>query len=240
MQNESRLARLLRRGRRVPDVAGCGTPAGAAAKTADSHVVAREGDDGSETPAPVQRAQTFSSGQVAASRIRASIRDQQAMTQTPSPYAAEPAEASSLVPDNMSVLSRGLTMKGAEISAPDEDLTVHGTYEGVLRVRSLVVSAGATVIGEIQAETVKVWGAIRGNVRGANVFIYKGASVGGSVKCDVFGIQPGASVKAQLECDASELIVEDVGGKDIQHPRQQATTSGFEGGEFGPLRVVKG
>lgn len=161
------------------------------------------------------------------------------MTQTQQQPSQSPVETTELVvPQTMSVLSPGLVMKGAEIVAPEEDLTVHGTYDGSIRVRQLVVSEGATVTGEIHAEEVRVWGALRGNIRGDRILIFKGASVGGTVKCDVFGFQPGASMKASIECDASEQIVESATPAAQRRPAQ--ASHGFGDSEFGGLRVVKG
>lgn len=240
MQSGNRLTQLLRRGRAAPVGPAPGSAAGQGAPSAERAPVPPQEPARAAPPASPEAVVPArdDSAVTAASRLREAIRDQHQMSQIQQPSQTPVDDAEGLAP-NMSVLRKGLKMKGVEIDAPGEDLTIEGEMEGSVVVGTVIIPEGGVVIGEIKATTVKAWGAVRGNVRADNVFIYKGASISGSVKCDVFGFQPGASMKASIECDASEQIVESAAPA-TQQRSAQAGQQAFGDSDFGGLRVVKG
>jgi cytoskeletal protein CcmA (bactofilin family) len=93
-----------------------------------------------------------------------------------------------------------VSIKG-EIKAT-EDVTVDGQVEGRIDLpeHTLTIGPNATVLADINAKTVIVFGSVIGNVTAReNADIRKTASVEGSLTCGRLSVQEGATIVAKFE-----------------------------------------
>jgi cytoskeletal protein CcmA (bactofilin family) len=93
-----------------------------------------------------------------------------------------------------------VTIKG-EISGA-EDLTVDGQVEGKIELpeHTLTIGPNATVMADINAKVVTVFGSVIGNVVAREkADIRKTASVEGSLSCGSLAVQEGAKMNGRIE-----------------------------------------
>jgi cytoskeletal protein CcmA (bactofilin family) len=93
-----------------------------------------------------------------------------------------------------------VTIKG-EISGA-EDLTVDGQVEGKIELpeHTLTIGPNATVMADINAKVVTVFGTVIGNVVAREkADIRKSASVEGSLSCGSLAVQEGAKMNGRIE-----------------------------------------
>lgn len=89
-----------------------------------------------------------------------------------------------------SIISSDLKIVGDLKSSGD--IQIDGTVEGDIDSRTLIVGDGATVKGSIVAETVRVSGAIVGQVRANAVTLAKTAKVTGDITHETLTMEAGA------------------------------------------------
>ena len=75
---------------------------------------------------------------------------------------------------------------------------VIGTIEGDISTRRITVGEGAIVQGAITAETVRVYGAVSGEIKASNVHLAKSARVDGDIGHQSIAMEAGASVNGRL------------------------------------------
>ena len=93
-----------------------------------------------------------------------------------------------------------VTIKG-EINGA-EDLTVDGQVEGKIELpeHTLTIGPNATVMADINAKVVTVFGTVIGNVVAREkADIRKTASVEGSLSCGSLAVQEGAKMNGRIE-----------------------------------------
>jgi len=93
-----------------------------------------------------------------------------------------------------------VTIKG-EINGA-EDLTVDGQVEGKIELpeHTLTIGPNATVMADINAKVVAVFGTVIGNVVAREkADIRKTASVEGSLSCGSLAVQEGAKMNGKIE-----------------------------------------
>lgn len=93
-----------------------------------------------------------------------------------------------------------VTIKG-EINGA-EDLTVDGQVEGKIELpeHTLTIGPNATVMADINAKVVTVFGTVIGNVVAREkADIRKTASVEGSLSCGSLAVQEGAKMNGKIE-----------------------------------------
>ncbi len=126
-----------------------------------------------------------------------------------------------------SIISTNLRIVGNLIS--EGDVQVDGIIEGDVRSRTLTVSEGATVTGQIQAETVRIRGNTLGRIIAKNVELGPTAKVVGDIVHTVISIESGAYLEGQCKHLEKEKMVEAVGATGQIHAGQsQAGGSGAE------------
>ena len=108
---------------------------------------------------------------------------------TPAPASADsaPKQAGSGVP---SIISQDLKIVGDLKS--NGDVQVDGTVEGDIDSRLLIVGAGARIEGSIRSETVRVCGAVHGQIKAKSVTLDKTAKVVGDVIHESLTMESGA------------------------------------------------
>lgn len=89
-----------------------------------------------------------------------------------------------------SIISTNLRIVGNLLS--DGDVQVDGIIEGDVKSRTLTVSEGATVKGQIHAETVRIRGNTLGRITANNVELGPTAKVVGDIVHTVLSIESGA------------------------------------------------
>lgn len=104
-----------------------------------------------------------------------------------------------------SIISASLRIVGNLVS--DGDVQVDGTIEGDVISRSLTVSENASIVGEVEAETVRIHGTIRGQIRATNVAMGPTAKVMGDVIHANLVIESGAFIEGH--CKRMESVVQD-------------------------------
>lgn len=97
-----------------------------------------------------------------------------------------------------SVLDAQLTLRGDIDTAGS--LRVDGRLEGsVVRAEVVMIGAGATIVGNVQAKEVIVGGAVQGNVvASGRVELQKTATVTGDIESGAIHIQEGGAVHGRL------------------------------------------
>jgi cytoskeletal protein CcmA (bactofilin family) len=104
-----------------------------------------------------------------------------------------------------SIISASLRIVGNLVS--DGDVQVDGTIEGDVTSRSLTVSENASIIGEVEAETVRIHGTIRGQIKATNVAMGPTAKVVGDVIHANLVIESGAFIEGH--CKRFAPVVQD-------------------------------
>lgn len=96
-----------------------------------------------------------------------------------------------------SIISANLRIIGNLIS--EGDVQVDGVIEGDVRSRTLTVSEGATIHGQIQADTVRIRGNTLGRITANNVELGPTAKVIGDIVHTVIAIESGAYLEGQCK-----------------------------------------
>ncbi len=88
------------------------------------------------------------------------------------------------------------------------DVVIEGELEGEVRLSGdLVIAAGGRVVGEIEARTVRIVGAVEGNVRGRErVELAPTGSLSGDVAAVKVVISEGAFFKGKIEMQGAEKV----------------------------------
>lgn len=100
-------------------------------------------------------------------------------------------------PQVPSIISANLKIVGNLVS--DGDVQVDGVIEGDVNSRSLTVSENASIIGEVEAETVRIHGTVRGQIKAANVALGPTAKVAGDVIHTNLVIESGAFIEGHCK-----------------------------------------
>ncbi len=109
-----------------------------------------------------------------------------------------------------SIISTNLRIIGNLIS--EGDVQVDGVIEGDVRSRTLTVSEGATVNGQIHAETVRIRGNTLGRITANNVELGPTAKVVGDIVHTVISIESGAYLEGQCKHIEKEKMATQVAG----------------------------
>ena len=82
-----------------------------------------------------------------------------------------------------------------------EDLTIDGQVEGKVDLpdHTLTIGPNATVVADINAKVVTVFGSVIGTVVAEKADIRKTASVEGSLSCGRLAVQEGAKINGRVE-----------------------------------------
>jgi cytoskeletal protein CcmA (bactofilin family) len=91
-----------------------------------------------------------------------------------------------------SIISANLRIVGDLVS--EGDVQVDGVIEGDVRARSLTLSEGALVKGQVDADEVRVRGTVEGQISAGHVELGRTARVTGDVLHDVLSIEAGAFI----------------------------------------------
>lgn len=100
----------------------------------------------------------------------------------------------------MAQFGRSVIVKG-EIKG-SEDLTIDGQVEGKIDLpeHTLTIGPNATVMADINAKVVTVFGSVIGNVVAREkADVRKTASVEGSLSCGSLAVQDGAKMNGRIE-----------------------------------------
>lgn len=123
-----------------------------------------------------------------------------------------------------SIISTNLRIVGNLIS--EGDVQVDGVIEGDVRSRTLTVSEGATVNGQIHAETVRIRGNTLGRITANNVELGPTARVIGDIVHTVISIESGAYLEGQCKQIDKEKMATKVAGAAAQTHAGQTQASG--------------
>ncbi|MEE8517065.1 MAG: polymer-forming cytoskeletal protein [Alphaproteobacteria bacterium] len=138
-----------------------------------------------------------------------------------------------------SIISTNLRIVGNLIS--EGDVQVDGIIEGDVRSRTLTVSEGATVNGQIHAETVRIRGNTLGRITANNVELGPTAKVVGDIVHTVLSIESGAYLEGQCKHIEKEKIAQVVDAAGQTHAGQtQASGSGAEATKAQPQAAQPG
>jgi cytoskeletal protein CcmA (bactofilin family) len=76
---------------------------------------------------------------------------------------------------------------------------VDGWVEGDIQSRNIVIGEGATVHGALQAETVRICGLVKGEIKGDSVVLAKTAKVTGDILHKSLAIEQGAYLEGMCK-----------------------------------------
>ena len=103
-------------------------------------------------------------------------------------------EANKSVP---SIISADLNIEGNLVSSGE--IQVDGNVHGDIRCKVLIVGIKGQVTGEVNAQTVRMHGAIKGTVRAKSVFLASTARMAGDVEHESLAIEPGAYMEGHCK-----------------------------------------
>jgi cytoskeletal protein CcmA (bactofilin family) len=96
-----------------------------------------------------------------------------------------------------SIISADLRINGDLICSGD--VQVDGWVEGDIQSRNIVIGEGATVHGALQAETVRICGLVKGEIKADSVVLEKTAKVTGDVLHKSLAIEEGAQLEGMCK-----------------------------------------
>ena len=103
-----------------------------------------------------------------------------------------------------SVLGGDIAIKG-NISA-SADLHVDGKVEGDIACTTLVQGESSDIAGNVQAETARLAGVVRGSITARDLVVLKTARIHGDVHYDALTIEQGAQVDGRFSPRATPQI----------------------------------
>lgn len=114
-------------------------------------------------------------------------------SKTPAPPAAG---SRNMAGSTFSVLGADLAIKG-DIAA-SADLHIDGRIEGDIACASLVQGEGSEIVGNVQAESARLAGMVRGSITARELVILQSARIHGDVHYDALTIEQGAQVDGRF------------------------------------------
>jgi cytoskeletal protein CcmA (bactofilin family) len=96
-----------------------------------------------------------------------------------------------------SIISADLRINGDLVCSGD--VQVDGWVEGDIQSRNIVIGEGATVHGALQAETVRICGLVKGQVKADSVVLEKTAKVTGDILHKTLAIEQGAFLEGMCK-----------------------------------------
>jgi cytoskeletal protein CcmA (bactofilin family) len=94
-----------------------------------------------------------------------------------------------------SIISRDLKIKGDLVC--NGDIQIDGEVEGDVQSRSITIGEGADVRGTISSDSIRVCGAVNGQLKGQSVILAKTAKLVGDVIHQTLAVEPGAFFEGQ-------------------------------------------
>lgn len=114
----------------------------------------------------------------------------------PAPTARPLPGKSAMANATFSVLGADTAIKG-DISA-SVDLHIDGRVEGDIACASLVQGESSEITGNVQAESARLSGLVRGSIRARELVVLKSARIMGDVHYDALTIEQGAKVEGRF------------------------------------------
>lgn len=114
----------------------------------------------------------------------------------PAPTKRPLASNSAMANSTFSVLGADTAIKG-DISA-SVDLHIDGRVEGDISCASLVQGESSEIAGNVEAESARLSGIVRGSIRARELVVLKSARIFGDVHYDALTIEQGAKVDGRF------------------------------------------
>jgi cytoskeletal protein CcmA (bactofilin family) len=127
----------------------------------------------------------------------------QLSVQQPQPQRPAATKAAEPTADQVSVISRGMTIVG-KISG-DGSVNVFGEVEGELRAATVVVNEGARVEGDVVADDLTIGGQVKGSIRASRVKLKSSAVVEGDIFHRSLTIEENARFEGSSKRDDSPV-----------------------------------
>ncbi|MFL2770429.1 MAG: polymer-forming cytoskeletal protein [Rhodospirillaceae bacterium] len=102
-----------------------------------------------------------------------------------------------------SIISVVLSVEG-NLSSNGE-IQVDGTVLGDVSCKALIVGIKGSVCGEVTAQTVRIHGAINGQVKAKSVFLASTAQMSGDIEHESLAIEPGAYIEGHCKRIPTEV-----------------------------------
>jgi len=112
------------------------------------------------------------------------------------PASPAPASSRSMGGSTFSVLGADLAIKG-DIAAT-ADLHIDGRVEGDIACAALVQGEASEISGNVQAESARLAGTVRGSITARELVILQSARIHGDVHYDALTIEQGARVDGRF------------------------------------------
>jgi cytoskeletal protein CcmA (bactofilin family) len=116
--------------------------------------------------------------------------------------ASKPRSASGPAPQTASSLGATFTCTGQIVG--QEDLVIHGTFKGIIRIKNhgLTIARSARVEADIVAGDVTLAGDLTGNIRSSGtVFVSAEAKMRGDISAAKVSIQDGAQFRGSIKME---------------------------------------
>lgn len=123
-----------------------------------------------------------------------------------------------------SIISADLSVEG-NLSSNGE-IQIDGAVVGDISCKALIVGTKGSVTGEVTAQTVRMHGTIKGQVRAKSVFLASSAHMSGDIEHESLAIEPGAFMEGHCKRIAAEAPAE----KPVQRPEPVAVKTSVSAG----------
>jgi cytoskeletal protein CcmA (bactofilin family) len=104
-----------------------------------------------------------------------------------------------------SIVSADLSIKG-DLESGGE-IQVDGVVTGDITCKALIVGVKGSVVGEVSAQTVRLHGAVKGQIRAKSVFLASTARMSGDVEHESLAIEPGAYMEGHCKRITETAVV---------------------------------
>lgn len=124
-----------------------------------------------------------------------------------------------------SIISASLRIVGDLVS--EGDVQIDGVVEGDVRARSLTLSEGAEITGQIEAEMVQIRGNVQGQITADQVELGSTARVTGDVVHSVLSVEAGAFIDGHCrqKPEAPKVALPSPAHKDDKDDKDQESGS---------------
>ena len=124
------------------------------------------------------------------------FRSSKAKAPEPESTKSEATDVSKNKPPQHSIIGSDLTIKGNLVCAGD--IQIDGRVDGDITCRTLTLGAEPIIKSKVKAETVRICGSFRGEIRAKKVILTSTAKVKGDIYHEVLEVEPGASYEGYL------------------------------------------
>lgn len=83
------------------------------------------------------------------------------------------------------------------LGSRDRNVEIGGTFDGTFSGKAITITKEGSVSGDLAADVVEIYGAVRGSVRAEAIYVRGTGWVEGEMEYNILVVEPGATVNAR-------------------------------------------